>query len=168
MRPFQAISTGFRRAFVFSGRASRPEFWWFAPLAVFVPIAAHSISKTFLGKDYKTIEGMLAVFLGFVPLFAAGFRRLQDTGTDGSRIFLPIAPFAYFLVSLILWELGFDAILGGIPLIIAFVIVGVYWLIFPVVLLVSALWIGPVVGHLILPSQPGRNRFGPEPAGMAR
>ncbi len=111
--------------------------------------------------DYPSIGVLMLTFAVFVPLLASATRRLQDTGEPGHSVLLPFTPIAYFFVSMMFWGLSFDTLLGGIPILIAYLLVALYWLIFPIVLLVSFLWIGPLVGQLILPSQPGPNKYGP-------
>lgn len=69
----------------FSGRASRPEYWWFY-LAVFIG----AVIVTLTGVRMLYVVYVLAVI---VPITAAGWRRLQDTGRPGWYIltFLAVA-----------------------------------------------------------------------------
>ena len=59
----------------FGGRASRPEFWWFA-LATF--LASLVLDMLHLG-----ILGMLVNLAVLVPSLAVGARRLHDIGKSG-------------------------------------------------------------------------------------
>jgi len=63
----------------FSGRASRPEFWWFT-LAYFVGMVVVSF------VPYLPVLYTLALF---IPMLAVGFRRLQDTGRPGWYFLIP-------------------------------------------------------------------------------
>ena len=119
-------------------------FWWILPL----------ISKlSFVLKSTLTVAALC-------PLWAAGARRLQDTGEDGSAIFLPLGlfigiPLAVFFVWTPLAML--NPFLG--LLIAAFII-------FPIIvfgLFTSFVSLGPTIGQLIVPSESGINRFGPNP-----
>ena len=88
--PIDAIKTCLRKYFDFTGRASRSEFWWFAPL----PIGAHFVvfvfpffvfpffpfisdSPRFLWWFWGVSSVMIATT---IPMLAAGARRLQDAG----------------------------------------------------------------------------------------
>ena len=76
-----------RNYFTFSGRGGRSEFWWFQ-LVVLVLIAI--------------TEGV--VLLPFLfPIFAAGSRRLHDTGKSGWWQLLIIVPVIGILVLIYLF-----------------------------------------------------------------
>lgn len=147
----------------FRGRTTRSRFWAFAPFGLMLPVVTFPLSKKYFNVDYPSIGVLMLTFAAFLPLLASGARRLQDTGEAGQGVFLPFTPIAYFFASMMIWELGFDALLGGIPVLIAYLLVALYWLSFPFVLLASVLWIGPLAGQLILPSEPGTNKYGPNP-----
>lgn len=70
----QAISTCFSKYATFSGRASRPEFWWFFLFQLLVSIAA-----SMLGDLVSSLVS-LALLL---PALAVGARRLHDIGKSG-------------------------------------------------------------------------------------
>ena len=70
----QAISTCFAKYATFSGRASRPEFWWFFLFQILVSIAASMLGDVVAGLV------SLAVLL---PALAVGARRLHDIGKSG-------------------------------------------------------------------------------------
>jgi uncharacterized membrane protein YhaH (DUF805 family) len=70
---FKSIGTCFGKYAVFSGRASRSEFWWFF-LFSFLLLAVTSPVPALAG---------LAILVLFFPLFAVGIRRLHDIGKSG-------------------------------------------------------------------------------------
>ena len=70
----QAISTCLSRYATFSGRASRPEFWWFFLFQILVSIAASMIGDTIAA---------LASLALLLPALAVGTRRLHDIGKSG-------------------------------------------------------------------------------------
>lgn len=85
-----AVKKGFRNALVFSGRARRPEYWWFF-LFVFAGAFVISVFEMMLfgpGTQLLTRLFQLAVFL---PFLAVAFRRLQDTGRAGWWVLIPSA-----------------------------------------------------------------------------
>lgn len=74
----------------FSGRASRPEYWWFY-LAVFIG----GVIVSLLGIRMLYVVYVLAII---VPVTAAGWRRLQDTGRRGWYILIFFAVGAVSLI----------------------------------------------------------------------
>ncbi|MCV9998976.1 DUF805 domain-containing protein [Pararhizobium sp. YC-54] len=64
---------------VFSGRASRSEFWWFALFNVIVAIAATIVDAT-IGIELFSIAAGLALLL---PGLGVAVRRLHDTDRTG-------------------------------------------------------------------------------------
>ena len=66
----------------FEGRASRPEYWWFI-----LAYVIGAIVVSLLGIWLLYILYMLALI---VPVTAAGWRRLQDTGRPGWYILIPV------------------------------------------------------------------------------
>ena len=69
-----AVKTCFTKYADFSGRAARPEFWWFVLFWIVVLAITGLISKYLYG-----IAGLAML----IPGLAAGARRLHDTGKSG-------------------------------------------------------------------------------------
>ena len=80
----------------FSGRASRPEYWWFI-LAYFVTLMAVSIVEGKVGLSgmifgaYGPITLLLALGV-FIPCLAVGVRRLHDTDRSGWWMLISVVP----------------------------------------------------------------------------
>ena len=70
----QAISSCLSKYATFSGRASRPEFWWFALFQFLVSAAA--------GLLGETVNNLVLIGL-LLPALAVGNRRLHDIGKSG-------------------------------------------------------------------------------------
>ncbi|MDI1271487.1 MAG: DUF805 domain-containing protein [Polaromonas sp.] len=70
----QAISTCFSKYATFSGRASRPEFWWFSLFQILMMIAA---------SLFGDIVADLVALALLLPALAVGARRLHDIGKSG-------------------------------------------------------------------------------------
>ncbi|RKF16024.1 DUF805 domain-containing protein [Roseovarius spongiae] len=145
----EAVKTCLTQKYVqFSGRASRPEYWWF-----FLAYVLGAIIASFLGS----IVYLLYILAVIVPVTAAGYRRLQDTGRPGWYIFIPVA---VGLISMFLMpaapvvedgqltsapsmgSMGLMAILGIVQLVLA--VIYIWW--------------------LTRPSDPETNAYGPPPA----
>lgn len=59
----------------FNGRATRPEFWWFALFCFVLHVIGDMVFRNW-------IMGLVGLAL-LVPSIAAGSRRLHDTGKSG-------------------------------------------------------------------------------------
>ncbi len=111
----EAIRTCFRKYVGFSGRAARPEYWWFV-LFVFVgSIVAGIIDRILFGGGPMAGTPITSIFqlAIFLPLVAAGWRRIQDTGKPGWLILLPVAVSLISMVGVLGGVFGFGMMQGG-------------------------------------------------------
>ncbi|MES2509689.1 MAG: DUF805 domain-containing protein [Pseudomonadota bacterium] len=88
----QAISTCLSKYANFSGRASRPEFWWFFLFQVIVMLVAGMVSDI--------LYGVVALGL-LLPSIAVGARRFHDIGKTGWLMLIGLIPVVNLL--LIYW-----------------------------------------------------------------
>ncbi len=116
-----AVATCFRRYATFSGRASRPEFWWFylfvqlVNLAFVGAVLALLVGAVAIGRDGEPVPvvgSVLAVLylvatlvslVLLLPTLAAMWRRLHDTDRSGLWCFLAVVPVVGFVVLVIFW-----------------------------------------------------------------
>ena len=174
-----AIRICFSKFFTFSGRASRPEYWFFFLFIVIWNIIAGIIdwqfftqvavtetetSKSVSATSSHPVQGIVGLIV-FFPHLAVAFRRMHDTGRSGLYALLPI-----------LLILGAGAVLVfGIGLASHFQHGGRLDILFTratllivlptlLVLVVSPLL---VLWWLTRPSQPGTNQYGPNPTEVA-
>lgn len=89
----KAISTCFAKYVDFKGRASRPEFWWFYLFSILLGWGSMLV-------DSSQTLSMIINLACFLPLLAAGSRRLHDTNRSGW------------------WQLITLTVIGLIPLVI--------------------------------------------------
>lgn len=92
----EAIKTCLSKYFVFAGRAARSEYWWFILFMVLVSVVLAVLDTSLFGVDPETGEGVQVLTPVFqlavvVPMLAAGWRRLHDTGRPGWYLLLPTA-----------------------------------------------------------------------------
>ncbi|MEJ6396431.1 DUF805 domain-containing protein [Yoonia sp. 208BN28-4] len=164
MTPIAAIKTCFSNSLKFSGRASRSEFWWFFPIG----LSASIFVVWFLLPHFYDLSGPYGIILNFfllLPVWAAGARRLQDTGEDGQQIFIPAAiffggPLAIYLFYGISWLIVFFT--NSFIALVTLALIGVFIAI-PMVfvsLVASVGLLGPIIGQLIVPSERKDNRYG--------
>jgi len=152
-----AIKSGFRNHVNFKGRARRSEYWFFVLFNILAGFVAGFLDWLMWRAEFMGGPFYLFVALGlFLPGLALVFRRLHDTGR--SAWWLPICgvlvPLAGYLVGLVV------SIIGGIGL----------WAGSGVTLVLGV--IASLIGWIILlvfyieDSQPGPNKYGPNPKDM--
>ena len=93
----ESVSTCIKKYFVFKGRASKSEFWWFQLIWV-VSYVVMIISNN---------EAIAFICLGIIifiaiPLISVGVRRLHDTNKSGFYYFLSLIPFIGGLIILLM------------------------------------------------------------------
>ena len=72
---------------VFSGRASRAEYWYFFLVHILISILLGVVEA--LTESVGIIVNIYALAL-FLPSLAAGVRRMHDVGKSGWYILIPI------------------------------------------------------------------------------
>ena len=92
----ESLSICLKKYFVFKGRASRSEYWWFqlivTPSYFISTLFNNEISYLFLGITLFT----------FIPAISAGVRRLHDTNRSGFFLLISFIPFIGGIVLLFL------------------------------------------------------------------
>jgi uncharacterized membrane protein YhaH (DUF805 family) len=96
MKFTDAIKTCLSKYFTFSGRAGRPEFWWFFLFIFLGNFVLSILDLLIFGIDPITQQAnsplaSLFSLLTFFPLLAAAWRRMHDTGRSGCLLLLPLA-----------------------------------------------------------------------------
>lgn len=122
MRPVEAIKTCLAKSFQFSGRASRSEFWWFAPvmMAVTLWVFFSEWLVILLARPLGVLGGIVLLLVVVPwPLYMALARRLRDAGLMG---WLAMLMPSYFLAAppIALWvdasqQFGISAPTRGMP-----------------------------------------------------
>ncbi|MGV8969059.1 MAG: DUF805 domain-containing protein [Microbacteriaceae bacterium] len=106
MRFFDAVKTVVTKFAEFDGRATRPEYWWFALFNFLVVGALGSLNLYSSSQETWFIGSSLASFWSFVvllPYLAVTVRRLRDAGyrwVEVLWILLPIAGLIILIVRL--------------------------------------------------------------------
>nr|WP_010105424.1 DUF805 domain-containing protein [Verminephrobacter aporrectodeae] len=100
MNFFSAVESCLTQFAVFSGRATRSEFWWFA-LFRWLLLMGFLILGAALDEVFETIGWGLS-FLLLLPDLAVGARRLHDIDRSGWWLLLQVIPLG-FLVLLYWW-----------------------------------------------------------------
>jgi uncharacterized membrane protein YhaH (DUF805 family) len=85
----QSIKLCFSKYADFNGRASRPEYWWFA-LFIFLASAVLSMVS-------NVLPGIFAIAT-LLPSLAVAARRLHDTERSGWWLLIGLVPVVGFIV----------------------------------------------------------------------
>ena len=167
-----AIRTCFRKYATFSGRAPRSEYWWFALFVFLVSLVLSFVDAALFGTGTAEVDASPAQPLTglfqlavLIPVLAAGWRRMHDTGRPGWYVLLPMLAALGGLFFLLVGIGGFGlaeragadagilaqfaAIFGGTGMLVL--------VIAQIVLSLLLLW------WLTRPSEPAANRYGPPP-----
>ncbi len=80
-----SIKVCFQKYAVFSGRASRSEFWWFALFCFIGGIVTAVVDTMILGYSSESYGPTNIIFtvVTFLPGIAVGARRLHDINKSG-------------------------------------------------------------------------------------
>ena len=88
----ESVKTCLGRFATFSGRASRPEYWWFALFVALGTVILSILDSVVFGASPESTK-VFAPFWQlalFIPLLATGWRRLHDTGRPGWWLLIPM------------------------------------------------------------------------------
>ena len=136
----EAVTVCIQDYYTFSGRARRPEFWWFFLFVVVGTLLLSAVDAVIFGEDMLLGLNGLFGLLTFLPQLAVSWRRMHDTGRPGWFNLLPVAP----TVPLFIIDSG-----DPVPRL--------------VLMFISAVVMIAVLVWLVQPSQPVPNQFGPKP-----
>jgi uncharacterized membrane protein YhaH (DUF805 family) len=147
----------------FTGRASRPEFWWYVLALVVAFIVVHIVESILgISRMFWYSWGPLTLLLRLatiVPSLAVAARRLHDTNRSGWWVLLPLIPECLMMVMAIT-TVGAVAAGGGLAAAIGGAaltgLIGLVALAGAIVLIIFC----------AMPSQPGDNRYGPPPLAL--
>ena len=94
----QSISTCFSKIGVFSGRASRSEFWYFYLFIFLLGIVVNLNGDAVFG-----VFSYIIAIIFFLVELSVGSRRLHDTGRSGWLQLLLIIPCVGIIILIIFW-----------------------------------------------------------------
>ena len=99
----QSIEVVFRKYADFTGRASRPEFWWFILFSTLVSAALNSLNVFTPWGTVQTGSSLAGVWslAVLVPTLAAAVRRLRDAGRSWAQLFWLLLPVAGLIVLIV-------------------------------------------------------------------
>lgn len=92
----EAIRICFVKFADFTGRASRPEFWWFTLFMLLLTAAFTSVDET---------AGSVFQIAMLLPFLAVGARRLRDSGNNPWWLFGLLIPVGGIIILGVLWAM---------------------------------------------------------------
>jgi uncharacterized membrane protein YhaH (DUF805 family) len=101
----QSVSYCFSNYTNFTGRARRSEFWWFYLAVLIISAVVQGLLAVILGADsvvYYLLSAVVSIAL-VIPLYAAGARRLHDTGKSGWLQLLLLIPCVGVIALIVFW-----------------------------------------------------------------
>ena len=173
----EAIASVFKNYVNFRGRARRSEFWYFYLFYVIVNTVL-SIPSTFwnvmgtMAEPDPEIQVILSLLFGlpsiifslatFLPYMAVTVRRLHDIGKSGWYYLFPFIPLgAIVIIAVLFFIVSTGTGFGGIS-VLGIVIAILY----VIAIIVMIAFIVVVIVWLCRDSQPGENKWGPNPKGF--
>ncbi len=109
-----AVRTGFSKYATFSGRASRPEYWYFALFGMLAALVA-AIPDAVLAGPMADVGpvGLLVSLVLLLPSIAVGVRRLHDSGRSGWWVLIILVPLVGAVVLIVFFLLPTSPETGG-------------------------------------------------------
>jgi uncharacterized membrane protein YhaH (DUF805 family) len=165
-----AIKTCFRKYVTFSGRATRPEYWYFVLFLFAGSIAAGALDGALFGMAQVEVApgefraqsngplSLIFALVTFIPVISAGWRRMHDSGRSGLHLLYPLIVMVG-IGSFFGFTFGIDTMDGSM----FDNLEGLMLLLFAVSMIVLMLSPLIVIWWLARPSDPGPNRYGPHP-----
>ncbi len=88
----ESIRICFKKYVDFTGRAGRPEYWWFVLFCFVISLALSPLSRT---------AGVVFSLTTLLPGIAAATRRLHDTNRSGWWQLIVLIPFIGLIVLIV-------------------------------------------------------------------
>ncbi|MEZ5906561.1 MAG: DUF805 domain-containing protein [Geminicoccaceae bacterium] len=114
----QAVRTCLGKYVTFSGRAGRPEYWWFILFVMLGVLVPSLIDGFVFGSEAGSLSPLTSLFqlLTFLPVLAAAWRRLHDSGKPGWYVLLPMAVSLVFSLAMLSGVTAFGVVEAeGVP-----------------------------------------------------
>ncbi len=92
-----SIRTCLGKYVAFSGRARRPEFWWFALFVFIGAWITGAIDRMLFGSDFGVLGPIFGLAM-LLPYISVAVRRLHDTDKSGWWILIGLIPLVGVLV----------------------------------------------------------------------
>lgn len=98
----QAVSSALSNYINFSGRAARPQYWYFILFLILGGIVTAIFDVLVLGAKEFGPTNIIFSLATFIPSLAVGVRRLHDIGRTGWWLLIAFVPIVGVIL-LIVW-----------------------------------------------------------------
>ncbi len=171
-----AVKTCFSKYATFSGRARRPEYWWFALFLFLGSVVLGFVDGALFGTveverapgvydvEVRSVLGRIFSLATLIPALAVGWRRMHDAGRSGLYLLYPLIVMVG-ITTFLGFVYGFGPVLSGNIGVLLGNGIGLVLLFAIFVLIISPLL---VLWWLTRPTQPHENEWGPVPPKGAR
>jgi uncharacterized membrane protein YhaH (DUF805 family) len=136
--PRSALLSGLHKGLTFRGRATRAEFFGFAPVwTIFCGVVLAVLTQTFPAAE-TSLFVLAFVAIVSVPLWAAAIRRVRDAGRPAHEGMYPFAPISVAVGALYMISAGDPPtnhgskspagiiLLGSLALLVPYVLFGLF------------------------------------------
>lgn len=179
-----AVKQVFRKAFVFSGRARRAEFWKFTLFYVIVSIALAVIWSSIFGPEVVTQQvtsangeitehvsysytggwlGNIFDLITLIPHIAVTVRRLHDVNYRGWWLLLPLIILIVTVFGSMIASLGISAFIEAVSSGANIQVLSSFPMMTLIMIFLTFAAFIYLLVLLIRKGTPGANRFGPNP-----
>ncbi|MBR9843916.1 MAG: DUF805 domain-containing protein [Rhodobacteraceae bacterium] len=161
MAPTKSIANGFRKALSFSGRDSRAAYWWFVGFITLTLLGTAAMVDSLTPGTQTAAPKLwlLGIVVSIVLYLSSTFRRLHDTGRSGLQAFEPLLVFAIYGAVFAVTAMG---LLNSEDTDAAGWLIGILAL-NAILSLAFLITMARLVFRLTRPSEPGPNKYGPNP-----
>ena len=110
---FESIATVFRKYADFTGRATRPEYWWFALFSAIVSSVLNALTPFSMNRNMFEVGATATSFTGYmslagawslavlVPSLAVAVRRLRDADRYWTELFWVLLPIVGWIILIV-------------------------------------------------------------------
>lgn len=99
----QAISYNLSNITNFSGRAARPEFWWWVLAVWILEVLVSLITAGMRDNGFLMFIVWIVYVVLWLATIAVGCRRLHDTGKSGWLQLLALIPCIGIIILIVFW-----------------------------------------------------------------
>ena len=95
MNPIEAFSSAWQKSFNYSGKATRPEYWWFVLInAIIYGVLFAVASAVAASTENPILMGLVSIYAiaQIFPSLAVSVRRLRDSGKEWVWLFINFVP----------------------------------------------------------------------------
>ncbi|MEL6808032.1 MAG: DUF805 domain-containing protein [Pseudomonadota bacterium] len=162
-----ATATELKKPLDFSGRTGRRPYLCFLTVSIVFYAVALALAFSLASERHALWVFLAVTAVFYIPVTSAGVRRLHDIGERGVLMLDPLKPafaglFLVWLLPLVTGGAFLATWIVGALLFPAAIIIVVFAALFGMTV-ATLVYLSNTMGLLLLPSEPGPNKYGPNP-----